>query len=124
MQRMLAIPRNLSYHGTVRFRGDLDALILGVLHAGPGHGYEIARRIERFGNGELSAAEGLLYPALHRLEGAGLLSMEPVAQVGKPDRRVYSLTEKGVRELETRRSAWLAFRDSVDRIMDGEKSHG
>ncbi len=107
----------------MRFRSDLEALILAVLDSGPGHGYEIASRIGEFGEGELRVSEGLLYPALHRLEQGGLLEATWVPQAGKPDRRVYRLTESGSKELESRRKSWTAFRRSVDRLMTGERDH-
>jgi DNA-binding PadR family transcriptional regulator len=38
------------------------------------HGYAIAVAIEQRSRDELRVEEGALYPALHRLEAAGLLS--------------------------------------------------
>lgn len=108
----------------MRFRGDLEALILGVLDIGPAHGYEIARRIEEFGGENLKTTEGLLYPALHRLERLGVLAAKWEAQEGKPDRRVYALTESGSTVLEQKRSHWRAFRGSVDKILQGMQAHG
>lgn len=99
------------------FRPDLQALALGVLEEGSAHGYAIARRIEAAGPGTLKAGEGLLYPALHALEGAGWVSARWEPQAGKPDRKVYRITDEGRRELERKRSAWSAFRASVDAAM-------
>ena len=101
------------------FRPDLPAIILGVLSAEPMHGYAIARRIEALGEGHLKAGEGLLYPALHGLEDAGLVEAQWTVQEGRPDRKVYSLTEKGRGELERRRAKWLAFRGAVDAAFAG-----
>ena len=99
------------------FRPDLGALALGVLESGPAHGYAIARRIEAAGPGTLKAGEGLLYPALHALEASGHVTArwEPVS--GKPDRKVYELTDEGRRELARRREGWRAFRASVDATL-------
>lgn len=99
------------------FRPDLQALALGVLEEGPAHGYAVARRIEAAGPGTLKAGEGLLYPALHALEHAGWVSATWEPQAGKPDRKVYRMTDDGRRELERRRNAWRAFRASVDAAL-------
>lgn len=99
------------------FRPDLQALALGVLEEGPAHGYAVARRIEAAGPGTLKAGEGLLYPALHALENGGLVDARWEVQEGRPDRKVYRITDEGRRELERRRNAWRAFRASVDAAL-------
>ncbi len=53
------------------FKGDLEALVLGVLQGGSLHGYEMAKRIRQSSESALSVGEGQLYPALHRLEREG-----------------------------------------------------
>ena len=99
------------------FRPDLQALALGVLSEGPAHGYAIARRIEAAGPGTLKAGEGLLYPALHALEAAGYVTARWEPQPGKPDRKVYELTDEGKRELARQRERWRIFRASVDAAL-------
>src|SRR5579875_3753285 len=91
------------------FRGDLEALVLGALDAGEAHGYEIARRIKVVSDEALAVGEGLLYPALHALERDGLVAAEWVAQEGKPNRKVYRLTESGRGALAKKRKEWQRF---------------
>jgi PadR family transcriptional regulator PadR len=50
------------------FKGDLEALVLGVLQDGELHGYEISKRIKLISAKALQVGEGQLYPALHKLE--------------------------------------------------------
>src|SRR6476469_6811453 len=54
-------------------RGHLDGLLLAVLAEAPGHGYELARRVHRRSGGDVGVPEGSMYPALHRLEGGGVV---------------------------------------------------
>src|SRR6266481_848952 len=54
-------------------RGHLETLVLSVLDSGAAHGFEIWRRLEEAGSGALRLKEGSLYPALYRLEEAGLI---------------------------------------------------
>lgn len=73
----------------------LDIILLGVLRAGPLHGYELKRRVQRPTLATLS--NNSLYPTLKRFEDAGVLSTIIEEQVGKPARKVYAITAAGRR---------------------------
>lgn len=62
-------------------------------------------------------AEGTLYPALHRLEEAGLLASR-WAEVGGRRRRVYHLTTAGRRSLVGRREEWREFSRAVNAVLE------
>lgn len=102
------------------FKGDLEALILGVLNEEPLHGYGIAKRIKSLSGKALSYGEGQLYPALHKLEVDAAIAASWVPQEGKPPRKVYCLTPEGRKVLETRRSEWRAFEQGVAKILYGK----
>ena len=55
----------------------LDLLLMGVLRHGPAHGYAIISALRDRSDGEFDLAEGTVYPALHRLEQAGLIDSRP-----------------------------------------------
>ena len=55
-------------------KGHLDLIVLAALAAGPAHGYAIIEAIKRKSGQAFDLPEGTIYPALHRLEQAGLLS--------------------------------------------------
>lgn len=98
-------------HGD-QLRGHLENLVLAALRKGEAHGFEILKRIEAAGSGELSLKEGSLYPALYRLEAAGLVSGKwegDAARRRGPRRRIYRLTAKGTRRLERSRVEWNTF---------------
>jgi len=97
-------------------KGHLDALILAVIADGPMHGYAIIEALKRRSGGSLSLPEGTVYPALHRLEGAGLLSSTWSTGEGRR-RRVYELTRRGRRELGVRRSEWRDFVNVVEAVL-------
>ncbi|MDU0348213.1 PadR family transcriptional regulator [Actinomyces sp. MRS3W] len=67
----------------------LDLKILGFLAEGPLHGYELRRRIMELDGPSSRLSEGTLYPALARLEKAGLIirTTEPGAR-GRPRKRI------------------------------------
>ena len=101
-------------------KGHLDGLILATLQAGPAHGYAIAQTLRARSDGELDLPEGTLYPALHRLERAGLLQSDWTTAEGRR-RRVYSLTEDGRRALERQRHEWKAFSGAMQLVLGAER---
>jgi DNA-binding PadR family transcriptional regulator len=84
--------------------------------AGPAHGYAIAERLHAKSNGLFDLPEGTLYPALHRLEHAALVTSQ-WSQVGGRRRRVYQLTPKGRRALTQQHSDWQEFARAVHGIV-------
>lgn len=102
------------------FRGDLDALVLGVLTDGQKHGYEITQIINHVGRvdaGTVTVREGQLYPILHKLENDELIEAQWREQTGKPARKVYRLTNKGQAALEEKRLAWQHFVKAVNTLI-------
>jgi DNA-binding PadR family transcriptional regulator len=97
-------------------RGHLDGLLLAVLDDAPGHGYEVGKRLVQRSGGELGVPEGSLYPALHRLERAGLVKSAWSTGDGRR-RRVYRLTSSGRRAMQDSRREWRAFATAVDRVL-------
>jgi PadR family transcriptional regulator PadR len=97
-------------------KGHLDALILAVVAGGPLHGYAIIEELKQRSDGALSLPEGTVYPALHRLEAAGLLSSAWSLRDGRR-RRVYELTRRGRRELGVRRGEWRDFARAVEAVL-------
>jgi PadR family transcriptional regulator PadR len=96
-------------------KGHLDALILAVLSSGPRHGYAIIEELRTRSGGALTLPEGTVYPALHRLEEAGLLASSWSS--GARRRRVYRLTATGERELGVRRTEWHQFVRTVEAVL-------
>jgi DNA-binding PadR family transcriptional regulator len=78
--------------------------ILGLLAEGPLHGYGLKAAYEKELVPGVVLNIGQVYQALDKLEPEGLVTVEVVPQTERPDRRVYTLTPAGQRELET----WLS----------------
>jgi DNA-binding PadR family transcriptional regulator len=97
-------------------KGHLDMLLLATLAAGPAHGYRIVDDLRERSRGAFDLSEGTVYPALYRLERAGLLSSR-WASVGGRRRRVYSLTRKGRGSLVERRRDWESFATAVEGVV-------
>ncbi|MGF1640028.1 MAG: helix-turn-helix transcriptional regulator, partial [Rhodospirillales bacterium] len=77
---------------------DAKTLCLGVLALGDASGYEIKKHFEEGPFSHFHAAGyGSIYPALGALLADGLVTCTAMAQEGRPDKKVYSLTEAGRR---------------------------
>jgi PadR family transcriptional regulator PadR len=99
-----------------RLKGNLDLLLLSVMAAGPGHGYSIITRLRTRSDGAFDLPEGTVYPALHRLETAGLLASEWEVVAGRR-RRIYRLTPAGQESLADQARRWRAFNGSVAMVI-------
>jgi PadR family transcriptional regulator, regulatory protein PadR len=103
-----------------KLRGHLEAMALPTLERGEAHGLEILHRLEEAGCGLLRLKEGSLYPALYRLEAAGAVKAvwesEPHGRRGAR-RRIYCLTGKGRRKLDSGRAEWKQFVQVLGPIM-------
>ncbi len=99
-------------------KGHLDLLLLAVLADGPAHGYAVLAGLRDRSDGVFDLPEGTIYPALHRLEKAGLLNSSWSTENGRR-RRTYSINAKGQRAMKDRRQGWEEFSDAVARVLEG-----
>ena len=98
-------------------KGALELLILRGINRGPQHGYALARWIEERSEGALLVEEGSLYPAMHRLERAGLLRGEwGLAESGR-GAKVYHLTAGGRKELVRRTERWEELAGAISMVL-------
>ena len=96
------------------------ALLAVLSRAGePMYGYQIAKPLERFGEGVRSGNQSALYPVLRNLEGAAFLASHVGPSDAGPPRRYYRITDAGRDALREWAAAWRATRDSVDTVLEG-----
>ncbi len=89
--------------------------LLALLASGPAHGYELKQALEaRFGSVLPPLNAGQIYTTLSRLQRDGLVDDDAVAQNGRPNKRVYRLTDAGRDEL----SGWVADAGPATRLKD------
>ena len=99
-------------------QGTLDMLILRMLARGPMHGYAIAVAIERRSDDVLRVEEGSLYPALHRLELAGLLTSEWRTSETNRRAKYYRLAGAGRKHLTAESANWNRLVLAIARVME------
>jgi DNA-binding PadR family transcriptional regulator len=81
----------------------LKYIVLGLLTQQPHYGYELKREADRLLGRGADLNPGQLYPLLRKLAEQQLIIGERIEQEDRPDKRVFTLTEQGERDLQ----AWL-----------------
>lgn len=100
-------------------KGNLDGMLLAVLSAGPLHGYAIIDALRKHSQGKVDLPSGTVYPALHRMETAGLVASRWEVANGRR-RRVYQITTAGERSLNDTRANWRETIAVMRAVMLGE----
>lgn len=99
-------------------KGHLDVLLLAALADGPRHGYAVKEALREGSGGRFDLPTGTVYPALHRLEDAGLIAGTWSVIDGRR-RRTYRLTAAGRRRLADDRANWRDFAGAVTMLLEG-----
>lgn len=99
-------------------KGHLDGLLLSMLEPAPIHGYAVIESLRARSNGAFDLPTGTVYPALHRLERAGLVRGSWSTGPGRR-RRLYELTSAGRAALTEQRVSWWQFAGAVSTVMGG-----
>ncbi len=92
-------------------------LLLLLLVEGKSHGYELLERLREYGlNYELQDI-GYLYRTLRVMEREGVVSSRWDVSGEGPGKRVYTITEKGKKELEEWTRTLASIKDSLDSFL-------
>ncbi len=108
-------------------KGVLGMLVLALLKAKPGHGYELLLRLKERSGGGLALKEGTLYPILYRLEDSGCIASgwqtPGSAEQGSANpyrampRKVYTITPAGRAALAAQARIWRDFAATVQQFI-------
>ncbi len=98
-------------------KGSTDSLLLCLIGAQPMYGYQIIKELAQRSEGYFRFKEGTLYPALHRLEKAGLIAGKWQMLPSGRQRRYYYITDKGERVLALKKSQWQDFLTAMNLII-------
>jgi PadR family transcriptional regulator, regulatory protein PadR len=101
-------------------KGSTDCLVLSVIADHPSYGYELIKELETRSGGYFHFREGTLYPALHRMERAGLIEGRWQTLPSGMERRYYHITSKGQEALEHKRVTWTDFSAAVRSVLNAE----
>ncbi len=98
-------------------KGTLKPILLALLsEQGEMYGYEMTQAVKLRTKDEISLTEGALYPALHKMESAGLVQTHLKTFNGR-NRKYYALTAKGRQEAEKAKKSWFRFSGLMEQLM-------
>lgn len=75
-------------------------IILGILSQHSCTGYDIKEILKNDLSGCYNGTFGMIYPTLNKLEKEGKVKKEKIVQKKKPDKNIYSITDKGIKEFD------------------------
>jgi DNA-binding PadR family transcriptional regulator len=92
--------------------------ILSALVCAPCSGYDLAKRFDPTTEGSVGFFWGAsfqqIYRELSRLEEKGWLKAEKIQQESRPDKRLYSVTDLGIQQLQQ----WIAATEEANAVKD------
>lgn len=89
---------------------------MAAIASGATHGYAIAQTLRSASEGCVDLQDGTIYPALRRLEQAGLI-VGTWSEGGGRRRCSYALTDAGREALARERDEWKRFQQSVSGVL-------
>jgi PadR family transcriptional regulator PadR len=98
-------------------KASTDSLLICLVAQQPMYGYQIIKELERRSQGYFKFKEGTLYPALHRLERAGLIRGKWQMLPSGQQRKYYYLTDRGLLSVAEKRSQWQDFLAAMNLII-------
>jgi PadR family transcriptional regulator PadR len=101
-------------------KGSTEILILTLLAKQPMYGYEISQQLKHRSEGYFEMKEGLLYPALHRMQQNGWLSSEWRVVDGRK-RKYYLLTSLGREMLGEQTAEWMNFIEQLRALLGAKE---
>lgn len=102
-----------------QIKGHLEVLLLAVIARAPAHGYAIIDELRARSGETFDLPEGTVYPALYRMERAGLLTSRWESPDGRR-RRTYRITKRGRAALVEQTRDWHNFATAMNQVLKGE----
>ena len=94
-------------------KGALELCVLSQLKNADKYGYELTETISQ----EMELATGTLYLILKRLKDEDYVDVYSVESEGRPARKYYHLTQKGLEYQQALFKEWKDFTAAVDRLI-------
>jgi transcriptional regulator len=92
-------------------------LVMRAVADEPMHGYALVHRLRLVSGERLQIPQGSLYPALHRLENAGMLKAYWAPTPTGREAKFYKLTAKGRKRLEAEVTEWRELSKAIAMVL-------
>ena len=109
-------------------KNEIDLMVLGVLLAGPVHGYQIKKRmaatfVDQSWRPIRKYKDSIVEPRLSRFEKEGCVNCRLEIQSKAPNKKIYQLTERGCEQIQKLTATPFDFGGKV-RYTDAQNSFG
>ena len=95
-------------------KGILEGCILAVIAKETVYGYELTMKLHAM---RIEVSEGSIYPLLLRLQKEKLIAGEMRESPSGPNRKYYTLTQKGEEALQEFKIHWVNLKGPVDELL-------
>lgn len=95
-------------------KGILEGCILAVIAKETVYGYELTMKLHAM---RIEVSEGSIYPLLLRLQKEKLIVGEMRESPSGPNRKYYTLTQKGEEALQEFKIHWVNLKGPVDELL-------
>ncbi|WP_294349637.1 PadR family transcriptional regulator [uncultured Clostridium sp.] len=102
-------------------KGMLEGCILEIINKQETYAYEISRKLEGYGFGEIS--EGTIYPIILRLQKNEFLIATVRESNNGPKRKYYSLSDKGIEALKNFKTNWMNLNKAVNKLLEEDNKN-
>jgi DNA-binding PadR family transcriptional regulator len=96
----------------------LAPIVLMILRGGESYGYQIIQELRGKSDGQLSVAEGTLYPVLKKMEAKKWIESDWKTADSGRERKYYKLTSEGKKELEEQYSQWNFINELIHKLWN------
>ena len=112
-------------HGPCHYSGGglIQLLVLRILHEKPSHGYQIMEELEKITSEKYIPEPGAIYTMLRRMEEKEFVTSKWEKKETGADRRVYTLTETGVKVLKEGLGMVKKRRQLMDSLVQFYDAH-
>jgi len=114
--RIMVLPKDL-------VAASATPIILALLKKGDSYGYEIIGKVREVSDDHIAWTDGMLYPVLHRMEGAGFIESYWKQSDSGRKRKYYHITDAGMAEYEILRSQWFVVHRALQILEDAPQEH-
>lgn len=104
-------------------KGVLDGCVLELISRQEIYGYDLIKGLQDKGFSDIKG--GTVYPLLQKLEKNQLISGKSRPSPEGPNRKYFTITEKGLKELEQFIMQWQHLTEIVQKVFeeDGKNEH-
>ena len=103
--------------------GLIQLLVLRILYESPSHGYQIMDELQKITAEKYIPEPGVVYTMLRRMDERGLVTSEWERKEAGADRRVYTITEMGVKTLREGLQMVKTRRQLMDTLVQFYDTH-